>query len=377
MTSLRKRMAIALAVVSFALSPDQASAAANVIAGAIRWDGWYATTRDAVYAQNSLGPQVYQYRAPWFCSALNAYQVSCNGNQANIDLEIQAAANAGLKFWAFDQYSPTGSDSEFINAWNLYQSSSKNNLINWTWMAVSDTLFGSTGNFSTQVAQYVTWFQQSNYQKVLTNRPLLFMFFSSVGSNWGGSTANFAAMITALRTATTSAGLGTPYIVICGGIPGTTNFMNAIGADAISAYFGLLPTPAQPNAFSALNTSNEGFWTSMLSQGVPMIPPVLNGGDTRPLKQNPPPWLLSTYAPPYNGLLNYVTPATPAQIASQLQAAVTFVGANPTLNPTTAILIYSWTECSEGGGCMIPTVGDPPQAGPTTNLLTAIGGVLN
>lgn len=375
---MRINRVIVMTALLLAVFTQSASAAANVIAGAIRWDAWYSTLGDAHSAQNSLGPQIYQYRAPWFCSILNVYQVSCNGSQANMDLEIQAAANAGLKFWAFDQYGPAGVDSMFLNGWNLYQTSSKNNLINWTWMAVSDTLFGTTGNFSTQVAQYVTWFQQSNYQKVLTNRPLLFLFFHSVDSAWGNSNANFAAMITALRTATTNAGLGTPYIVVCGGIPDTTNFMNAIGADAISAYAGLVPPQtSQPLTYSALNTSNEGFWTQMLAQGVPMIPPVLNGWDTRPLKQNPPPFLLSTYAPPYSGLLNYVTPATPAQIASQLQAAVTFVGANAAANPTTAILIYSWTECSEGGGCMIPTIGDPPQAGPTTNLLTAIGGVLN
>lgn len=371
---IKGALAVFLASLIFVQS---ACAAANVIAGAIRWDAWYSTTGDALSAQNSLGPQQWQFRAPWFCNVLNAQQISCNGNQANIDTEIQVAANAGLKFWAFDQYSPTGNDANFLNAWNLYQSSSKNNLINWTWMAVSDSLFGSTGNFSTQVAQYVAWFQQSNYQKVLTNRPLLFLDFTTVGSGWGNSTANFAAMITALRTATTGAGLGTPYIVICGPVPNSTTFMNAVGADAISAYLGLTPTLAQPNPFSALSTSNEGFWTQMKNQGVPMIPSIITGWDTRPRKQNPPGFTGTTYFPPYSGLLNTVTPATPAEIASQLQAAVTFVGANPTASPTTVILIYSQTECDEGGGCLIPTIGDPPQAGNTTNATTAIGAVLN
>lgn len=379
MISRRKLLTGAAALAAYSALPNSpAKAAANVIAGAIRWDAWYSNQGDAHAAQNSLGPQVYQYRAPWFSQVLNQNQISSVGTQANMDTEIQCAANAGLKYWAFDQFNPAGSDGMFVNGWNLYQSSSKNNLINWCWMAGDDPAYmGSTSNFSTQVAAYVAWFQQSNYQKVLANRPLFYLNFAQAPAGYGGSNSNYAAFITALRTATTSAGLGTPYVVVCGGVPTSSNFMTAIGADAISAYLALTPTPAQPNPFSALNASVQGFWTQMKNTGAKMIPSCVTGWDTRPRKQNPVPWQVTTSDPPYAGLLNYVTPGMTSEIASQIQAAVSFVGSNASACETTAILIYSWTECDEGGGCLIPTLGDPPQVGNTSNVLTAVGSVLN
>lgn len=358
--------------------PGMAEAAPPaVIAGAIRWDSWYSNQGDALQGQNSLSPAQWNFRAPWFSTA-NPNILRSNGSQTNMDLEIQCAANAGLKYWAFDQFDPNGSDSMFLNAWNFYQASSKNNLINWCWMGFGDpSYFGSTGNFSTQVAQFVTWFQQSNYQKVLTNRPLLYLDFTAAPASFGGSVSNFNAMLSALASACTTAGLGVPYLVVCGGMPLNHNFAVQISADAISAYAAVVVNPAQPSPYSTLVSTAEGFWTQMASSGSNIVPCCIVGWDTRPRKQNPPTYSLPTYVPAYSGLLNYFTPGSTSAIAAHVQDAVNYIGANPTIVPSAAILIYSWTECDEGGGCLIPTIGDPPQVGNTTNVLTAIGAVLN
>lgn len=351
------------------------SAAPNVIVGAIRWDAWYSTTSaNPVGAQNALGPQIYQYRAPWFSKVLNNFQIQSNGSQANMDVEIQCAANAGLKYWAFDQFSPS---SAFNNAWALYQSSTFNSLINWCWISGGD-LLGSTGNYASQVAQLVAWFQQSNYQKVLTNRPVLYFNFSTAPSQFGGVLANFQAMLSALQSACATAGLGNPYIVVNGAVPGNHNFAVQISADAISAYAAVVVTATgQPGTYSQMATGAKGFWTQCASTGSNVVPNCVTGWDVRPRAQNPVPFQEPGATPPYSGLLNYFTAGTPSQIASHIQDAVNYVLANPSTSPSTLILVYSWTECDEGGGCLIPTLGDPPQAGNTTNLLSAVKGVLN
>ena len=347
--------------------------APNVIAGAIRWDAWYSQSdSSAVAAQNALSPQQWQFRAPWFAKVSNPYMLRTTGTQADMDLECQFAANAGLKYWTFDRY-PSGSG--FTVAWNLYQSSLNNNLVNWCWMT-DDSVLGSTSNYTAAVNLLVSQFQQSNYQKVLTNRPLMYWNQTAISGYWGGNYANLSPALAALQSACTSAGLGNPYIVICGGLPGASNLATLIGAGAVSAYLPLTPVAAQPNPYSALVESAEGFWTQMASYFSTIVPCCATGWDTRPRKQNPVPWDVASYAPAYSRLLNYVTPGTPSQIAGHIQDAVNYVIANPSKCPSTAILIYSWTECDEGGGCMIPTLGDPPQTGNTTNLLTAISAVL-
>ena len=360
---LDRRKFIKGAVSAAALSwGEKARASSGVIAGAIRWDAWYYNTGAAATSQANLGPPAYQYRAPWFCTQHLAQSViDCAGDkQLAVDLEIQWAAAAGLKFWAFDQYAVPGPNAGQMNAWQFYQQSAFNSQINWCMLAVSDSLFGSTGNFSTQVAQYVAWFQQSNYQKVLTNRPLLFMFGFNTLASFGGSTSNFAAMISALRTATTGAGLGTPYIVWMDFSPSNAaTFMTAIGADAISSYAYFATSPGQ--SYASLAAGNQSLWTSMKGTGAALIPNCQMGADTRP-----------------RGGTNWAVPATPAERAALLQAGVNFVQNNPVACASAAMIIYSWTECDEGGGALIPTSGDVPLGLPPTlsRVLSAIAPVI-
>lgn len=348
----------------------------SVIPGAIRWDAWYANTRDAKQAQNSLGPKRWQFRAPWFSTVINDYQISSVGTQANLDTEIACAANAGLKYWAFDYYNPAGGDSEFSRGWGLYQSSSLKNHINWCWLYVNTADLGSTGNYSATIAMLVSHFQQTNYQKVLSNRPLVYLFSTTAGPNWGNDSSNLAAFITDLKTAVTGAGLGSPYWVIMGGHPDNLNFMTAIGADAISAYITNVPTNGQPNTASDLNTIVANAWNSLATLGK-TVPPCALGWDTRPRKQNPPTFVLGSYIPAYSRMLNYVTPLTPSDIATQLGNCVTFIGAHSSACETGALIIYAWNEFDEGGGGLCPTIGDPPQAGNITNTLAAVKSVFN
>lgn len=364
MISRRKFIAGAGALTALLSQLAKVRASSGVTIGAIRWDPWYAVPPGYFPYEGNLGPDAYQYRAPWFCTPHPADGlIDCAGDrQLVIDLEIQWAAAAGLKFWAFDQYAVPGSDAGIMNAWQFYQQSVFNSQINWCMLAISDSLFGSTGNYTTQVNQYVAWFQQSNYQKVLADRPLLFLFFTSVQSEWGNNNSNFASMISALRTATTTAGLGSPYIVVmsAGGLDNYT-FQQAIGADAISGYVG--PSPGVAGAsYSALVSSAESFWSSMAAKGVPIIPNGQMGWDTRPRSGS-----------------TWVYPGTVAQRAAHMQDLVNFIKNNPSVCAANVGIVYSWTECDEGGGALIPTIGDPPPGPPPAlnGILSAIAPIIS
>lgn len=113
----------------------------------------------------------------------------------------------------------------------------------------------------------------------------------------------------------------------------------------------------------------EAFWTTMGSTGTPIVPICQTGWDTRPRIQRPPSFVKIK---PHFGESAYVVAPSPAQLTAHLQAAVSYVTANPTICPSKAIIIYSWDECDEGGNALIPSYGG---ASPNTANITACGAV--
>jgi hypothetical protein len=328
----------------------------GVIAGAIRWDAWYVSTSSLFGNSITISLDQWQFRAPWFCNTYSGL-IDTNGDrQLIIDLEIQYAATAGLKYFAFDI---AGIGTRLSTGWGFYQSSAYKSQINWCWVVTSDGYFGSTGNYSSHNATFVAQFQQSNYQLVLGNRPLMYLFFSTF-PNFGSSTSNFAAALADLRSQAIAAGLGSPYIVLMSG----TGNLASLGADAISGYIAV-PGSSTGQPYASLSSYAAGVWASQASSGSPMIPTVQMGWDNRPRINNPPPW------EPSPGV-SWFYPGTVNERADHLQAAVNFVKAHPSACPSSALIIYSWNECDEGGGSLIPTIGDPPTGPPP-----ALNGILS
>jgi hypothetical protein len=355
-----------------------ARASTNYVVGAIRWDAWGAAGQPGgatgvvnAAVRSTLGPSQWQSRMPWFGVPTSPYTVSIAGNQqATMDAEIVYAKSAGLNYWAYCWYGPT---DPMMQSWARHQSSSVANNMNWCLLLQFSRLGGASGMSAVQSA-FVGYMQQTNYQKVLSGRPLIYLFMDDLthlASDWGGSYANVQTSLNALRNACTSAGLANPYIVIMYGTPMTAySIMGSVSADAISNYTAP-SAPGQPAAYSAQITSDAAFWATMAATGASIVPIVQTGWDTRPRKQNPP---YFAKQPPGAGMLNYVAAGTPTQVASDFQAAITYVGSNPAACPSKAILAYSWDECDEGGSALIPTY---TSGGPNHAILDAVGLVLN
>ena len=209
-------------------SPKSVSARNSVTAGAIRWDAWYGTSEGSSesfvnpYVDQTLGPQEYRARAPWFAGPKSKDVNSIDGNsQTIVDREISYASQAGLKYWAYCWYGAPQKGSPMQNAWALHQSSAIRNSMNWC-MLLQFSRIGPSGVFAGAVPTWVNYLQQPNYQTVLGNRPLVYLYvdgLSSLDVSWHGSWGNVRTALNSLRIASVSANVGDPYIVIMYGNP--------------------------------------------------------------------------------------------------------------------------------------------------------------
>ena len=361
---IRRRALLGTAAAAALLRPRRTLAANGTIPGAIRWDAWYGDTDPTVVALSTAELQApqYQFRAPWFATPAVGGGLTINGNQqATIDAEIGYAASAGLKYWAYVWYGEQTPANGLMNAWALHQSSSVKANMNWCML----WQFSLSGSWNANIATYVSYFQQANYQTALTNRPLLYVLIDSLtnlATVWGGSWANVQTFFNALRAATTGAGLGSPYIIIMHGVPATgASIASQTSADAISNY--VVGNNQSNQSWPSFEPAVETFWATMGATGTPMIPIAVTGWDPRPRVLQPAACVQA----------NYVQVPTGAQLTAHLQAAVSYVVANGTQCPSKAILIYSWDEYSEGGNVICPTYGI--GSGPDTGRITALQGV--
>ncbi|MGA2538833.1 MAG: hypothetical protein ABSF53_22695 [Terracidiphilus sp.] len=320
--------------------------------------------------ENSLGPHLYQNRAP-FCAAsasAEAIKLAKCDTQAVMDEEIAYAAKAHLAYWAYCWY---GSSDAMMNAWALHQSSSQKNRVNWC-MILQFSRVGA--DFTSLASTHVGYFRQPNYQKVADGRPLLYLFVDQLEHlthDFGGSWANVRKGFDSLNTACTNEGLARPYLVVMYGWPQMAHDLSKqLNGDAISNYMARVP-PGKPAAYEALDASAQAYWAEMAATGSAIVPICLTGWDTRPRKQHPPFW--QSDQRPNVDMDAYVVAGTPAQIAGQVQEAIEFVKTHAEICVARTALIYSWNECDEGGSTLVPTYA---AAGPNHATLDAVGAVL-
>lgn len=373
----------------------------TVLAGAIRWDAWYSQAGAARLAQNELGPQELQYRAPWFAQVVSPYKVNCTGTQAHMDLELQLAAQAGIDYFAFcryptlspwagsgDNYQPHELDVGFT----LYNASAYKPLVKWCAIVslfnfgALDGWTGPSGDWQQACNWWVTQFEDTQYQKVLGNCPLVYLLSTDTSGYFGGSMTNAATMVTYLRAQCAAVGLGNPYFVIQTFYGSDAAAMTGMPADAVSTYSPAGLAAGLPDTFASLDAQQQSYWVSEVAAGYPIVPNCCDGWDVRARMTQK-----TTYGA-RSGQLCYFTGATPAELAAHMQAAISYVNTNPATCPAGTFLTYAWNECAEGRGFM-PTLGDPPtqtdtayiawqaahggpSALPTSNMLEAIGSVL-
>ncbi|AUH44607.1 hypothetical protein [Streptomyces sp. CMB-StM0423] len=251
--------------------------------------------------------------------------VNCDANsQGVMDQEIRYARDAGIDYWAFVYYP----QEPLARGRKLYLSSAHKNEVKWC--AILDSNF--TAAFDANLGELVSRFGESNYQRVLGGRPLLY-FFSDADAD----------RVARVRAAAAAAGLPDPYIVVMAWTAQDAAAVKAaVGADAVSRY----ATGGRSGvAYAALAGSEATLWSQYAAAAGQVVPTVSTGWDKRPRYDYPVSW-----EPDYTDFKeNWAQQATPEEIADHLSDAITWRAARPANNPANTVLVYAWNEFDEGG----------------------------
>ncbi|GAA1192242.1 hypothetical protein GCM10009654_57000 [Streptomyces hebeiensis] len=258
-------------------------------------------------------------------------------HQSVMDQEIQYAKNAGIDYWAFVYYP----QEPLARGRELYLAGEGRADVNWC--AVLDGNF--TGSYATNLPRLVAEFSGPTYQRVLGGRPLVYFFTTAT-----------ADKVTQMRTACTRAGLPDPYIVVMAWTAqSAADLKTTVGADAVSRY----ATGEQNGApYSQLADAEAGLWDQYAAAAGDVVPTVSTGWDKRTRYDYPLSW-----EPNYTGFKDeWTRQATPQEIATHLQGAVSWNNTHPDNASANTVLIYAWNEFDEGGW-ICPTLFEISDAG--------------
>lgn len=327
------------------------------ILGAIRWDvGGYDVNPEDIAENNTLSNTEYHYRAPFYATIRAINSINITATQQTMDQEIAFAISGGLSYWAVLRYcviNPGNADAGLA----LYQSSSARGGLKWASIEQVGT-FGTFASYPANIGRLITEMQQSHYQKVLSGRPLLYLYYgdSAVATHFG-SIANLRIALDAIRGGAVTAGLPNPYIVLMPtSLTGADALRVSLGCDAISFYITTLPDELNAT-YASLRAKVVGFWAQMAAESPKIIPTLMTGWDQSPRIIRPVPW--AREQKPRVGLGRVVSAATDAEMAAHIAEAVAYVAANPIACESEALLAYSWNEFGEGHRCLCPTLGNP------------------
>ncbi len=330
--------------------------------GAIRWDAWTGgnVTRQV---EQTLGPLKYHDRLPWFTEVINDATVKIDGSKPDVmDQEIKFAVAAGLYYWAFLVYPEASSMSVALQQ---YLHSPKRNQIHFC-LILHNSLNVPTNQWPAELSRTLALLQEPGYQTDLNGRPLVYAY--------AGTGLRFDRF-NELQAVAKKQGIN-PYCAYLGHNPALDfQTVSNRGFDAVSAY---AKSSSAPQFTDLAKTVEQSYWQEAVQAKVPCIPLVTTGWDNRPRKEHPVSW--EKEAGYYNQTV-YPSRATPAEIATHLSHAVSFVKDYPRICAANTILIYAWNEYDEGGW-LAPTRGldgkpDTHRIEATHNILNPIKGMNN
>ncbi|MCQ8277786.1 hypothetical protein NFI95_04925 [Acetobacteraceae bacterium KSS8] len=337
--------------------------------GAIRFDAWYdpGNSIDQQCAA-ALSPAQFNSRLPPNAVIQGGVATWPVATQATIDVEIAAALQAGLQFWAFDSYQPGDTLSLPLQ---LYLTSSLRGRLKFCMLGQTSN-WGASGQDQPSLLRDIRMMTQPGYMTVLGNRPLYFVLDSSSQQTAGLPDGSVSEAIAMVRSSVMRAGAGNPYVVwLSGAALADYNNISAAqmaGADATGAY----ATPrlnGNEQPFAALAGAAVADWSARASSGFPMVPTAMTGWDQRPLIETPQPFY------PISSDLsagNYYDTATASAIGEHVAAMAQFVHDQSSACPAQVGLIYAWNELAEGGWLMPTYTPDGPDGG----RCAAVGGAL-
>ena len=222
--------------------PGSARAAAAApprpLVGAIRWDAWYSPGSQPTEAmKQSLGPQKYRWRAPFFGAQINRDPNALDFSssiETEMDKEIDQAIFAGLDYWAFAGYGANHPMSKALYAFRTRPKAAELKYCMFTELG----RWGSAAKLSALPHEHIGLMADKNYLRVEGDRPLYFLGFikaADVQRSWGG-VQGLRTQLSKFRSDANAAGHGEPYIVLAGDTKFLSQEAANLGADAVGSY---------------------------------------------------------------------------------------------------------------------------------------------
>jgi len=217
------------------------------LVGAIRWDGWNAWD----VWQRSFDSKEWHYRLPFYGKIGPDGKAIVRGDSQEVmDQEIAYAKAGGLDYWVFNWYNPAhkipdtavapapaDAYAQLNRAFRLYLSSKHKSDINYALLIEGGNALVPEEKFSQTLDHFVKCFQDSNYQKVMDGRPLVYFLGMNGFITTLGSEAAVRKTLDDLRGRSIAAGAGNPYFVLMTFAPKQgAELLDELGCDALSAY---------------------------------------------------------------------------------------------------------------------------------------------
>ena len=320
------------------------------LVGAIRFNLWDHSIPDNVEGNlNTLETDAsMRDRLPYFSVITSPTTATVNeGTQAVVDQDILHASNAGIDFWIMGS---ACSYNDYVI--EKMATSPYRHLIKFA--------SSQSATLTCRVDKLISELRDPQYLTVLGGRPVIFFFMESYAeSDSPDDVAATAAHVTSLRARVMAeTGRPNPYLVAWSFAAGSAaSYASALGMDAISAYGGGLSGPGLSGTipYSTLVANEVSDWTAYKNTGRQYHPTVTTGWDD------------------LTGLFQ-TTEATPSEIATHLQNALTFNATNPSSNIANFLVLSAWNEFTEGH-FLTPFHSATNAVG--TGRLDAIGAVLD
>jgi hypothetical protein len=378
------------ACLAFATS---ARAAPRPLLGVTRWDMY---SGDAAITQKQefgfLKPEAYWWRAPFFVRrtgdperplAFNP-DLSLDVLQAAMDQEIEFAASCGIDYWAFgfersdrnwglrynlDAYLRSRLKGE-IGFCVIANGPQVGNLQRWE---PPDTVYDPAFVFDEwrgYVREFVALMREPGYQRVLGDRPLLYLYHpEGLARRLGdsGDWAPLAAAVAHLRETAQAAGVGNPYVVCMMEGDQHRALLQAGVADAVTLYHYRYGPVGRELPYRELWPAirRDVLDRRFAGDNVPTVPPLMSGANwvprVRVMPQIFPNW-------------NWLEPEA-GELGAHLAAGLDYVAEHPAKCPANTVLMYAWNEHSEGG-FLCPLMGDPPDYAPNTRQIDEVSKTL-
>lgn len=337
----------ALANISPAMASTRA-AAESLTVGVIRWDAWFLESRHV--KPLVAAPE----RLPFFALDAKGKTILPGGTGPTIAAENIYARAAGIDYWLFAYYAPTGSygrDPATIDRLNrgleAFRRQPDRSGMRFA-LALQQT-YPAT-DFDRLVEMIAPVLADRDYLRLADGSRSLFV--SDLG-DWEktlGTAAKVQAFFTRLRD-TLAKRIGAK-VRLTAMTARTTAAATYVGADRPFAAFSsyALAPPNDGRALSAEQCAAIGadFWGRALALGQPFIPNVTLGWDMSPRLAFPDLAAGGSTTP------GSCRPGSQAQLTAQIAAARKAAIAGARGGHAPGILLYAWNELTEGGW-LVPT----------------------